>query len=148
MKVILTSDVKGQGKKGEMINVSDGYARNFLFPKKLATPATKTAINEMKGQEDAKAYHEQKQLEAAQAIAAQLEGKAVTLEAKAGENGKLFGSITAAEVAEQVKYQLHVVVDKKKLVMDTIKQAGTTEVKAKIHAGVTANFKVQVVAKA
>ncbi len=144
MKVILTCDVKGQGKKGEMINVSDGYARNFLFPRKLATPATKSAINEMKGQEDAKAYHAQKQLEEAQGIAAQLEGKTVQIEAKAGENGKLFGSITSSEVAEQVKMQLHVVLDKKKLVMDTIKQAGTTEVKAKIHAGVTATFQVVV----
>jgi len=100
MQVILTQDVKGQGKKGELINVSDGYARNFLLPKKLATEATKENLNVMKGQKEAAEYKKQKELEEAKEIAAKIGEVIVNLSAKAGSNGKLFGSITNKDVAE------------------------------------------------
>lgn len=144
MKVILTADVKGKGKKGDMLNVSDGYARNFLLPQGLATPATKTAINEMKGQNDAKAYREQKQLEEATALKAKIEEVTVVLKAKTGENGKLFGSITTSDVAQELKMTHHVVVDKKKIVMDAIKSIGTVQATVKLHPSVAATLKVKV----
>ncbi len=145
MKVILTDDVKGQGKKGDMINVSDGYARNFLLPKGLATEATKTAINEMKGKADAKAYREEKELEAAKELAAKIESVSVTIESKSGDNGKLFGSITSADVADALKMQGHIVVDKKKIVLhDPIKSVGEYQLPVKVHAGVSATLKVTV----
>jgi len=145
MKVILNQDVKGQGKKGDMINVSDGYARNFLLPKGLATEATKSAINEMKGKADAKAYREEKELEAAKALAAQIESVSVTIESKSGDNGKLFGSITSGDVADALKMQGHIVVDKKKIVLhDPIKSVGEYKLSVKVHAGVSATLKVTV----
>lgn len=143
MEVILTQDVKGQGKKGQLIKVSDGYARNFLFPKKLATPATKEAINAMKGQQDSQAYHKQKELEEAQALGKKIEETSITLTAKCGENGKLFGSITSGDIAEQLKMQGHIVVDKKKISLDEpIKSIGTIKVKIKLHSEVSAQLTV------
>ena len=97
MKVILNQDVKGQGKKGDLIEVSDGYARNFLLPKKLAKEATKENINVMKGQQESREYRQQKELEEAQAIADKISAISVKMKAKAGENGKLFGSITSKD---------------------------------------------------
>lgn len=144
MKVILTADVKGKGKKGDMINVSDGYARNFLLPQGLATPATKSAINEMKGQNDAKAYREQKQLEEANALKAKIEEVTVILKAKTGENGKLFGSVTTSDVAHELKMTHHIVVDKKKIVMDAIKSVGTAAATVKLYPGVAAALKIKV----
>ena len=145
MKVILNQDVKGQGKKGDMINVSDGYARNFLLPKGLATEATKSAINEMKGKADAKAYREEKELEAAKELAAKIEAVSVTIESKSGDNGKLFGSITSGDVADALKMQGHIVVDKKKIVLhDPIKSVGEYSLTVKVHAGVSATLKVTV----
>ena len=144
MKVILTSDVKGKGKKGEMVNVNDGYARNFLFPQGLAIEATKAAINDYKGKEDSAAYHKEQEILAAKETASKLEGKQVTLSAKAGDNGKLFGSITAATVADAIKMQLHVVIDKRKLVMSDIKTTGVTEVTVKVYPEISAKVKVLV----
>ena len=145
MKVILNQDVKGQGKKGDMINVSDGYARNFLLPKGLATEATKSAINEMKGKADAKAYREEKELEAAKELAAKIEAVSVTIESKSGDNGKLFGSITSGDVADALKMQGHIVMDKKKIVLhDPIKSVGEYNLQVKVHAGVSAILKVTV----
>ena len=145
MKVILNQDVKGQGKKGDMINVSDGYARNFLLPKGLATEATKSAINEMKGKADAKAYREEKELEAAKELAAKIEAVSVTIESKSGDNGKLFGSITSGDVADALKMQGHIVMDKKKIVLhDPIKSVGEYSLPVKVHAGVSATLKVTV----
>ncbi|MBR2472002.1 MAG: 50S ribosomal protein L9 [Clostridia bacterium] len=145
MKVILNQDVKGQGKKGDMINVSDGYARNFLLPKGLATEATKSAINEMKGKADAKAYREEKELEAAKELAAKIESVSVVIESKSGDNGKLFGSITSGDVADALKMQGHIVVDKKKIVLhDPIKSVGEYSLPVKVHAGVSATLKVTV----
>lgn len=145
MEVILTQDVKGQGKKGQLIKVSDGYARNFLLPRKLATPATKDAINAMKGQQDSANYHKQKELEEAQALAEKINAAKVELKAKCGENGKLFGSITSADIAEALKMQQHIVVDKKKIVLDEpIKSICAIKVKIKLHSEVSAALSVAV----
>ena len=108
MKVILLADVKGHGKKGELCNVSDGYARNFLFPKKLAVEADNTALNELKNREEAKAHHKQEEINAANATAKALEGKTVTIKAKAGSNGKLFGSVTSKEIALEIDNSLKI----------------------------------------
>ena len=108
MKVILLADVKGQGKKGELCNVSEGYARNFLFPKKLATVADNTALNELKNREEAAAHHKQEEINKAKETAALLEGKTVTVKAKAGQGGKLFGSVTSKEIAMEIENSLKV----------------------------------------
>ena len=145
MKVILNQDVKGQGKKGDMIEVSDGYARNFLLPKNLAKEATKENINVLQGQKDSQEYRKKKELEEAQEIKEKVEAVKVTIKAKAGENGKLFGSVTSKDVSEELKMQHHIKIDKKKFVLpDGIKALGTTDVEIKIYPGVVAKLKVQV----
>ncbi len=145
MKVILNQDVKGQGKKGDLIDVSDGYARNFLLPKNLAKPATKENINVMKGQQESREYRQQKELEEAQEIAAKISEISVILKAKAGDNGKLFGSITSKDVSEALTSQHHIKIDKKKFVLpDGIKSLGVTNVEIKVHPGVVAKLKVEV----
>ena len=115
MKVVLLADVKGSGKKGELVNVSDGYARNFLFPKKLAKEANAQALNELKNAEESKAFKIKQETEAAQASADKINGKSVSILAKAGQGGKLFGSVTAKEIAEAIKKQYGVDVDKRKI---------------------------------
>lgn len=145
MKVILNQDVKGKGKKGQLVEVSDGYARNYLLPKGLAKEATNTNINIMQGQNDAEAHRLKVALEEAQAQKEKMEAVEVILTAKAGENGKLFGSITSKDVAEALTMQHHIKIDKKKFVMpDGIKMLGTTTVDVKIHQGVTGKLKVVV----
>lgn len=145
MQVILTQDVKGQGKKGQMINVSDGYARNFLLPKGLAQPATKSNINVMKGKQESAEYKKQKEKEEAEAIAEKMKDITVTIKAKAGDNGKLFGSVTSKDVAEELKMQHHIKLDKKKFVMpDGIKTLGETTVDVKLYTGITGKLKVMV----
>lgn len=145
MQVILTQDVKGQGKKGDLINVSDGYARNFLLPRKLATEATKENLSVLKSQKDAADYRMQQELAQAKETAAKLENVTVSLQAKSGENGKLFGSVTAKDVSEELIKQHHIKIDKKKFVLhDGIKTLGTTEVEVKVYPGVTAKLKVKV----
>ncbi len=145
MKVILNQDVKGQGKKGDLVEVSDGYARNFLLPKNLAIPATKENINVLKGQQESREYRHQKELEEAQQTAKKIEEIKVTLKAKAGDNGKLFGSVTSKDVAEALTNEHHIKIDKKKFVLpDGIKSLGTTDVDIKIYPGVSAKLKVVV----
>ena len=144
MKVILTADVKGQGKKGDLINASDGYAKNFLLPKGLAIVADKTAINELEGKKNAAIFHKNQEKMRAQELADKLEGKKVTFKAKSGENGKLFGSITAQDVADQIKSQLHLEVDKKKIQLESIKLLGTTEAVIKVYPSISAKIKVEV----
>lgn len=147
MKVILTQDIKGQGKKGQLVEVSDGYARNFLLPKGLAKEATSQNLNVMHGQQEAEAYRKQMALEEAQALAEKLKSVSVAVKAKAGENGKLFGSVTSKEVTEELLKQYHIKLDKKKLVLpDGIKTLGTTDVEVKLHPGVTGIVKVVVTA--
>ena len=108
MKVVLTQDVKGLGKKGELVNTSDGYARNFLFPRNLASEANAQAMSELKNKEQAEKYRIETETAAAKADAAKMEGKTIKLTAKAGQNGKLFGSVTAKEIAAQLEKELGV----------------------------------------
>lgn len=144
MKVILKQDVKNLGKKGELVNASDGYARNYLFPKGLAVEANATAMNDFKNKENAKKYHKAEEIKAAEADAAKLEGKTFKLTAKAGANGRLFGSVNAKDVAAKIKEELGIDIDKRKIVMDDIKQFGTTEAQIKVYQGITARVYVQV----
>ena len=148
MKVIFLQDVKGQGKKGEIKEVSDGYARNFLLARKLAVEATNSNLNDIRGKKEADAFHKGQELEQAKALKEKLDGMRVKLVAKAGENGKLFGSITNKDVAEALKMQQHVVIDKKKFHMpEGIKQVGTTKVEVRIYPEVVATLTVVVEAK-
>ncbi|MBQ8868451.1 MAG: 50S ribosomal protein L9 [Oscillospiraceae bacterium] len=143
MKVILKADVKGNGKKGEIINVSDGYARNFLFPKGLAVEANAQAMNEYNNAASSKAHHEKVLKDAAEAAKKVLDASSVTIKAKAGSGGRLFGSVTSKEIAAEIKNALKLDVDKKKIVLDSdIKAFGTYTVPVKLHSGVTANLKV------
>ena len=143
MKVILQQDVKGQGKKGQMVNVSDGYARNFLFPKKLAVEATADNVNTMKLQEKAKAAKLAEEKAQAQAIADQLKEITVRIVAKGGNGGRLFGAVTTKEVSDALKTQSGIEINKAKLVMDEpIKSFGGYELKAKLGHDVNAVVKV------
>ncbi len=144
MQVILTQDVKGQGKKGQMVNVSDGYARNYLLPRGLAQEATKENINIMKGKAESLEYKIKTEKEAAQKIVDTLKEIEVVLSAKCGANGKLFGSITSKDVSEALKMQHHIKLDKKKFVMDDIKTLGTAEVEIKVYTGISGKLKVVV----
>ncbi len=149
MKVILQADVKGQGKKGDIKEVSDGYARNFLFPKKLAIEATKTNINAVEGKKEAAAYHKGKEIEEATALKEKLSTLSVKLSAKAGEGGRLFGSITNKDIAEALKMQCHIVIDKKKFVVPDggIKSIGTLEVDVKVYPEISGKLKVVIEAE-
>ena len=144
MKVILLADVKGHGKKGELCNVSDGYARNFLFPKKLAIEADNAAMSELKSREEAKAHHKEEEIAAAKKTAAELDGKTVTMKAKAGSAGKLFGSVTSKEVAEEIKKTLGIQIDKKKMTMADIKNFGEYTAEIKLYTGISAKITVVV----
>lgn len=144
MKVVLLADVKGHGKKGELCNVSDGYARNFLFPKKLAIEADNTALNELKNREEAAAHHKKQEIEAAKATAAKLEGKTVTIIAKAGTAGRLFGSVTSKEIAAEIKKSLGIEIDKKKMTAPDIKNFGEYTAEIKLYQGITAKINVKV----
>ena len=144
MKVILLQDVKGKGKKGELCNVSDGYARNFLFPKNLAIEADSAAMGELKSREAAAAHHKQEEIDAAKQTAAKLEGKSVTIKAKAGSNGRLFGSVTSKEIAEQIKKELGITVDRKKMSVADIKNFGEYTAEIKLYVGIIAKLTVKV----
>ena len=146
MQVILTQDVKGQGKKGQMVNVSDGYARNFLLPKGLATEATKSNINDLKGKKESLEYKIKTETEEAQRIVDKMKEIEVVIKAKAGDNGKLFGSVTSKDVADELTKQHHIKLDKKKFVLpDGIKVLGVTEVTEKPYTGVSGILKVNVI---
>lgn len=144
MKVILKADVKGQGKKGELVSVSDGYARNFLFPRDLAAPADTQALNDLKNKEEAARFHAAEERKAAQAAADALNGKTVKIVAKAGQNGRLFGSITTKEVAQMLKVQYGVEVDRRKISMADVKAHGTYEAQIRLHTGIEATVSVVV----
>ena len=145
MKVILTKDVKSQGKKGDLINVSDGYANNFLLPKGLAMTATKKPINELEGKKGAEQYHKNMEEQKARNIADRLKEIKVSIKAKSGKEGKLFGSVTSKDVAEALKAQYNISVDKRKIDLpDGIKTCGIREVKVTLYTGVTGTFKVEV----
>lgn len=140
MKVILNQDVKDLGKKGELVNVSDGYAKNFLIPRKIAVVADATAMNELKNREMAKAHHLAVEKANAEAAAKTLEGKSIKISAKAGANGRLFGSVTSKEIAEQIKKSFDIDIDKKKIVVDDIRSFGTFECTVKVYTGISAKM--------
>ena len=144
MKVVLLQDVKGHGKKGELCNVSDGYARNFLFPKKLAVEADNAALNELKNREEAAAHHKKEEIAAAQNTANALNGKEVVIKAKAGSNGKLFGSVTSKEIAAEIKNKLGIEIDKKKMSVADIKNFGEYTADIKLYQGIVAKITVKV----
>ena len=144
MKVVLLADVKGQGKKGQLVNVSDGYARNFLFPKKLAIEADNAALNELKNREESAAHHKKEEIEAAKATAEKLEGKSVKIIAKAGASGRLFGSVTSKEIAAEIKKSLGVEIDRKKMSVADIKNFGEYTAEIKLYVGITAKITVKV----
>ena len=144
MKVILTQDVKGSGRKGELVNVSDGYANNFLLKRGLAIPATPQALNELKNREAA-AHRLEEEKKAAQAAAKELEGKTVKLFARGGAGGKLFGSVSTKEIAEAIQKELGVELDKRKISLDAeIKAFGTYTAEVKLYTGVSAKVYVVV----
>jgi len=145
MKVILQQDVRGQGKKGQLVEVSDGYGRNFLLPRKLAVEATAENVNTMKMQDKAKKAKQAEEKAQAEALAERLKSCQVKITAKAGQGGRLFGSITTKEISEELKKQFDVEVNKSKLVLnDPIKAFGNFEVKAKLGYEVTATVYVLV----
>lgn len=144
MKVILKQDVKGLGKKGELVNASDGYARNFLFPKGLAAEANAQAMSEFKNKQQAEKYKIETETAAAKAAAERISGKTVHITAKAGQNGKLFGSVTSKEIAEKIRAEFGIETDKRKIIVDDIKQFGTYEFEIKLYQGISAKLYVMV----
>ena len=144
MKVVLLADVKGQGKKGQLCNVSDGYARNFLFPKKLAVEADNTALNELKNREESAAHHKQEEINAANATKKLLDGKTVEIKAKAGSGGRLFGSVTSKEIATEIENSLGVQIDRKKMSVADIKNFGEYTAEIKLYQGIIAKVNVKV----
>ena len=145
MKVILQEDVKGQGKKGQMVNVADGYARNFLLPKKLAVPATPENINDIKIKEKARLKKLEEEKAEALEAAKKLEGIIVRVTAKAGSAGKLFGAVTAKEISDALSEQHSITVEKNKIVLDEhIKTFGTYEIKCKLGSEISGTIHVLV----
>ncbi|MDO4154042.1 MAG: 50S ribosomal protein L9 [Candidatus Fimenecus sp.] len=144
MEVILKKDVKGLGKAGEKVKASDGYARNFLFPKGLAVEANAQTLTEYKNSEASKQHKIDVEVAAAKDAKAKLDGKTVHLTAKAGQNGRLFGSVTAKDVAQAITEQLSVAVDKRKLSVADIKNFGTYTAEVKLYTGIAATVTVEV----
>lgn len=143
MKLLLEQDVKGTGKKGEIVDVSDGYARNFLLPRKLATPADAQAVNAANISKSAAAHKKFQAGVAARELAKQLEGAVVTVKAKVGENGHLFGSITGKEVAQAISEQKHVEIDKKKVALaEPIRSLGEYNIRVSLYENTFAQVKV------
>jgi len=145
MKVILLQDIKGSGKKDDIITVSDGYARNFLFPKKLAVEATPGASKEIARKRAAEAAREAERRAQAEEKARQLKGKTINMSVKCGEKGRLYGSITTAEIAEQLEKQHGIAVDKKKIDLpDPIRTVGDVKVSVWLYSGITTEMTVHV----
>ncbi|MBR2340735.1 MAG: 50S ribosomal protein L9 [Clostridia bacterium] len=145
MKVILLADVKGQGKKDQVVEVSDGYARNFLFPKKLAVLADAKATNELRGKEEAKQYRIEEERKAAKALAEKLAGVTVKIKATSGADGRLYGAVTAKDIAEALEKDFSIKVDKRKMNLnDSIKAHGTYSVEVKLYAEISGKFSVVV----
>ena len=145
MKVILLCDVKGQGKKDQIINVSDGYARNFLFPQKKAIPADAKATSELKSKEESKQYKISEERKAAVALAEKIKNTTIEIKMEHGQDGRLYGSVTAKDIAEKLKEALGVEIDKRKIMLkDSIKAYGNYSVEIKLYTEVTATFTVKV----
>ena len=147
MKVILLEDIKGVGKKDQVINASDGYARNFLFPKKLAVEANNENIAKLKAKNESKAYKKEMDIKEAKAVKEKIEKITMKMVVKAGENGKIFGGVTSKEIAENLKKEYSIEIDKKKVLLpETIKNIGTFTVDIKLYEGIIAQLKLNVVA--
>ena len=144
MKVILLKDIKGTGKKGDVINAADGYARNFLFPRQLAKEATDSNMHILNKKNEIERKKKTSEIEDAQKSANELKDKVIKIIGKAGENGKLFGAITTKDIAKALNKQCNLNIDKKKIVTDTIKLLGTYEVEIKIYPEISTNIKVLV----
>lgn len=148
MKVLLLADVKGQGKKDQIVDVSDGYAKNFLFPRKLAIVADKGAVSVAKNREASKQYKLDTQKEEAEKLAKAIDGKTITIVADGSSDGRLYGSVTTKDIADAYKKQFGVDIDKRKLQLaDPIRAYGVYSVEAKIYNGINATVKVAVVGK-
>lgn len=147
MKVILLDNIKGVGKKDQIINASDGYARNFLFPKKLAVEANNENLAKLKSQNESKAFKKETEKKEAQQIAEKIDKITLKITVKAGENGKIFGGVTAKEIAESLKKEHNIEIDKKKVLLsETIKNIGTFTVDIKLYEGITAKLRLNIVA--
>ena len=145
MKVILLEDVKGSGKKGQVINASDGHARNFLFPRKLAIEATAANLAALEAQQKKAQHKVAQEVKIAQEVAEKLQAKPLSLSVKVGDKGRMFGSISNKEIAEAIQSQLGVVVDKKKIVLpEPVKAVGTYTAVAKLHTQVSATINVEI----
>lgn len=148
MKVILLEDIKGVGKKDQVINANDGYARNYLFPKKLALEATTGNLANLKAKQSSNQFRKDVQKEEAIKIASKLKDITLTIKVKAGENGKIFGGVTAKEISQNLQQQYNILVDKKKITLtETIKNLGTINVSLKLYEGVVGKLKVQIEAE-
>lgn len=145
MKVILKQDIKDLGKKDTLIEVSDGYARNYLIPRKLCVEANASNVNDMKNKQQSEAAKKQRELDIAKDLAAKLNDQKIVIKAKAGESGKLFGAISNKDIAEQIKQKLNLDIDKKKIILDEpIKALGQFHIEARIYHGVVATFNVSI----
>lgn len=146
MKLILQQEVKGLGKKDTIVEVSEGYARNFLLPKKLALPATEATVNQVNAQKAAQARREQQALDEAKMLVSQLSKVSVTVSVKSGEGGKLFGSVTGKDVADALESQHGLTIDKRKVELkDAVKSVGTYTATVRVHPEVSAQISVQVI---
>ena len=143
MKVLLTADVKGTGKKGDVVEVADGYGRNFLLKKGFATVATSANVHEAQQKKQAQEFHKAEEIKALKALAEQLNGKTATVSIKTGENGKTFGSVTATHIADALA-KMGFDIDKKKIKMDTVKTVGTFSAEIRFMEGVVAKINVVV----
>ena len=147
MKVILTEDVKGVGKKDEIINANDGYARNFLFPKKLAVEANAKNMSLLQGRKDSANFKKEKEMEYAYSLKEKLSKIMLTVKVKAGENGKIFGSITSKEICVELKKQKNIEIDKKKVnLKEPIKELGTFTIDIKLYEGIIGKLKINIIA--
>ena len=149
MKVILKADIKGVGKKDQVINASDGYARNFLFPKNLAVEANAENMSKLKAKQDSNAFKKSQEKEEAQKIADKLSKILMKVQVKAGEHGKIFGGVSSKEIAENLEKQYNIKVDKKKIdLKETIKTLGMFTIEIKLYEGVVGKLKIDVISKA
>ena len=148
MKVILLDNIKGVGKKDDVINASDGYARNFLFPKKLAVEANAENMSKLNNKKEAANYKKDVEKQNAEELAKKIKGIMLKIKVKAGENGKIFGGVTAKEISENLKEQYKILIDKKKRELkDTVKTLGEFNITIKLYEGVIANLKVEVISQ-
>jgi large subunit ribosomal protein L9 len=146
MKVVLLEDVKGQGKKGELVNVSDGFARNFLFPKKLAKPADNQTVQEIKAKKESEEFRKAEEKKTALALAEKLKGTVINFKSTGGADGRLYGAVTAKDISDKLQSELGLTVDKRKIVLnETIKTVGEYDLEIKLYPEISANIKIKVV---